>query len=270
METTDIYSSKAVDYAKYRLEYVPQAIAAIANHACLASGSVVADIGSGTGALCQHFLRLGCEVYAIEPNASMRREAERLLSGDSSFHSLAGQAESVPLPDASVELIVVGQAVHWFDPFESRKELRRALRPNGWVAFISNTLSSQPWLDELAQLLPSSENQGEETTPSAYLDDTDFMEYSFGNTVREGWDQFIGGARSAAAAPDSHDAAYSSFEEVHREVFETHSVDGLLEVVYSTDVVVGMFPKTTAEPGAALDRQGREPLETSAFGRGGK
>ena len=249
MATTNIYSSKAVDYAKHRLEYSPQAITAIAKVARLIPGSVLADIGSGTGALSQHFLRLGCEVHAIEPNGSMRREAERLLDGEPLFHSLAGKAESVPLPDASVTLITVGQAVHWFDPHESRKEFDRILKPEGWIAFVSNRISNQPWLAELVQLLPSSPNQGKGTSPSAYLNGTGSRQYFFENTIYESWDDFIGGVRSAASAPNSGDATYAGFERVHRKVFETHSVDGLLEIVYSTVVDVGIFPKRAAEQG---------------------
>jgi hypothetical protein len=176
----------------------------------------------------------------------MRREAERLLDGNPLFHSLTGKAESVPLPDSSVALITIGQAVHWFDPCESRKEFSRILKPGGWIAFISNKISAQPWLNELCQFLPSSAGQGKGTTPSAYLNGTDSGGYSFERTVRERWDEFIGGVRSAASAPGRQDPAYSAFEETHRKVFDAHSVDGLLEVVYSTDVIVGMFPKTTA------------------------
>ena len=73
--------------------------------------------------------------------------------------------------------------------------------------------------------------------------------HSFENAICEGWEQFIGGVRSAASAPDSEDATYSDFEEIHRKVFETHSVDGFLKVVYSTDVHVGVFPRKVAEQG---------------------
>jgi hypothetical protein len=143
------------------------------------------------------------------------------------------------LPDASVALIIVGQAVHWFDPRESRKEFRRILQPDGWVAFVANRIRSQPWLDELRQLLPSPPDQGRGTTPSAYLNGTESREYCFENMIRESWDGFIGGARSAASAPDPHEAAYAAFEDAHRQVFEAHSVGDVLEVLYSTDVVVG-------------------------------
>jgi ubiquinone/menaquinone biosynthesis C-methylase UbiE len=243
METTHIYSSKAVDYARYRFKYAPDAIDAVAEITHLSPDWVLADIGSGTGILSETFLRLGCRVYAIEPNVEMRREAERLLKGNPLFQSLDGKAESVPLPDASIDLITVGQAIHWFDSSESRKEFERILKPEGWIAFFSYKISDQPWLAELCRLLPSLPNQGKGTTPSTYLGDGDRKHYSFESTVYESWEQFIGGARSAASAPDPENAAYNDFVEIHRKVFETYNVDGLLEVVYSTYVDVGIFPK---------------------------
>ncbi len=137
MDPSNIYSSKAIDYARYRLQYAPEAIDAVAELTHITPEWVVADIGSGTGILSQAFLRLGCRVCAVEPNAAMRREAECMLNGNPLFQSLAGTAESVPLPDASVDLITVGQAVHWFDSYRSRQEFDRILKPNGWMAFFS-------------------------------------------------------------------------------------------------------------------------------------
>ena len=183
MENYNIYSSKAIDFTRYRLQYSPEAVNVVAKLTNLTPEWVVADIGSGTGILTQAFLRLGCRVCAVEPNDAMRREAERLLEGNPLFKSLSGTAESVPLPDASIDLTTVGLAVHWFDADRSRVEFDRILKPDGWIAFYSIKISEQPWFAELRQLLPSPPNMGTGTAPSAYLSGTECKNFSFENKI---------------------------------------------------------------------------------------
>ena len=100
--------------------------------------SVVADIGSGTGLSCRPFLLVGHEVRAVEPNAGMRHAAESLLGSRPSFRSLPGSAEATGLADHSVDLVVAGQAFHWFDLEASRKEFQRILKPPAPVLLMWN------------------------------------------------------------------------------------------------------------------------------------
>ena len=44
---------------------------------------------------------------------------------------LDGTAEQIPLPDASVDAVVVAQAFHWFDAPPALAEISRVLRPEG-------------------------------------------------------------------------------------------------------------------------------------------
>ena len=83
-------------------------------------GAVVADVGSGTGLLARVFLGRGHRVYGVEPNAAMRAAAGEDLRGFPAFVSVAGTAEQTTLPDAGVDLVVAGQAFHWFDPAPAR------------------------------------------------------------------------------------------------------------------------------------------------------
>ena len=52
--------------------------------------------------------------------------------------SLDGSAESTGLEENSVELITAGQAFHWFDVEEAKREFKRIMKPNGNVALIWN------------------------------------------------------------------------------------------------------------------------------------
>src|SRR6185436_12267524 len=73
----------------------------------------------------------------------------------SNFVSVAGIAEATTLAEHSVDLIVAGQAFHWFDRERTRTEFGRVLKPGGRIALIWNGLqtSSTPFLDAYELLL---------------------------------------------------------------------------------------------------------------------
>ena len=67
---------------------------------------------------------------------------------------LAGSAEELPLPDAAVDLVAVGQAFHWFDLDRALPELARVLRPGGRLALFYNSRdASVAWVRALAGLI---------------------------------------------------------------------------------------------------------------------
>ena len=72
----------------------------------------VADIGAGTGKLTRVVVELGAEVVAIDPDPAMLAELRTQVHGVPTF---VGSAERMPLPDASVDALLFGQAWHWVD-----------------------------------------------------------------------------------------------------------------------------------------------------------
>jgi SAM-dependent methyltransferase len=155
LNSTERFSSRVENYVKYRPSY-PAAVLELLSVRCeLAATSTVVDVGSGTGILTELLLETGAEVFAVEPNREMRAAAEQLLSDYGRFRSVAGSAEATTLPNACVDLITASQAFHWFDVQKSQRELRRILRPRGWVALIWNErpLEAVPLLDEYDTLL---------------------------------------------------------------------------------------------------------------------
>src|ERR1039457_822300 len=137
-DPTQRFSSRVEDYIRYRPSYPAEVIAYLERECGLTPQSRVADIGSGTGLLSELFLRFGCEVTGVEPNAEMRAAGERLLAAWLRFPSVNGRAETTTLPDRRAGLVSAGQAFHWFDSDAARAEFLRILEPGGWVALVWN------------------------------------------------------------------------------------------------------------------------------------
>jgi len=134
------FTARADDYAKYRPGY-PRGIIGILEHEVGFRGNqTVADIGSGTGLLTRLFLENGNRVFGVEPNPRMRHHAEEDLSAFRSFVSVMGTAEHTTLKAGSVDLVAMGQALHWFDPDRTAAELVRISRPNGSLCIAYNEM----------------------------------------------------------------------------------------------------------------------------------
>jgi ubiquinone/menaquinone biosynthesis C-methylase UbiE len=123
-------------YERWRPEYPPDAVAWLAERLGLTAGRTVLDLGAGTGKLTRALVDTGANVIAVEPGEAMLAELRRALPG---VEPLRGAAESIPLPDSSVDAITVGQAFHWFRHDEALPELHRVLRAGGSVALIWNS-----------------------------------------------------------------------------------------------------------------------------------
>lgn len=148
------FSDRAENYARHRPGYPAALYAYLRREAALPPGAPIADVGSGTGLLSKLFLEQGHPVIGIEPNQAMRLAGERYLAGFSGFRSLDGRAEALPLEDASVDLLVAGQAFHWFDATPFRREAQRVLRPDGHAALIWNRRDTEdPFVKDYNQLL---------------------------------------------------------------------------------------------------------------------
>jgi SAM-dependent methyltransferase len=98
--------------------------------------ATVLDLAAGTGKLTRLLLTRFARVIAVEPLAPMRAIIERLVP---EAESLAGSAEAIPLPDASVSALYVAEAFHWFggDPAVVA-EIERVLAPGGVLAVMWN------------------------------------------------------------------------------------------------------------------------------------
>ena len=155
-DSTERFTDRVTNYVRFRPGYPDELVEALETEGALAPGYVVADVGGGTGISAELFLRHGYRVVAVEPNAAMRTSAESWLGSNPSFDSAAGTAEATGLSNGCVDLVVAGQAFHWFDPAATRLEFARILRsPDRQVALFWNSrqVEDTPFLQEYERLL---------------------------------------------------------------------------------------------------------------------
>ena len=236
------------DYIRYRPSYPRQVVEVLARDCGLSAGSVVADVGSGTGFLSKLFLDVGCSVIGVEPNREMREAGERLLNGYAKFSSRDGRAEQTGLADASVDLAVAGQAFHWFDAAPTRAEFRRIVRAPRWVALVWNErLESGDFLLGYERLLQRY------ATDYAKVDHrridaqriTDFFEHrdwklaTFPNVQHFDWTGLRGRLESSSYAPRVGDANYEPLMRELRELFDAHQKNGTVDFAYDTNLYYG-------------------------------
>lgn len=111
----------------------------------------VIDLGAGTGKLTRSLLALGHRVTAVEPLDEMRAELQAAVPG---ARALVGSAESIPLPDASADVVTCAQAFHWFDHAKALPEIARVLRPGGRLALVWNSRDDRdPWMARLSAII---------------------------------------------------------------------------------------------------------------------
>jgi len=124
IEPSRSFDRAATEYERARPDYPDGLLDPLP----LEPDATVLDLGAGTGKLTRVLARRYRRVIAVEPLDGMRAILERVVPAADSF---AGAAESIPLPDASVDGVFVGQAFHWFANEEAVTEIARVLRPGG-------------------------------------------------------------------------------------------------------------------------------------------
>jgi SAM-dependent methyltransferase len=148
------FADVADDYEYGRPGYSPPVIAAVGRALDLAPRARVVDVGAGTGKLSRALASGGYDVVGVEPLPALR---ERLRATVADVEALAGTAEALPLPDASVDAVVCADAFHWFDGPRAITEFARVIRPGGGLALLWNLEEDVPdapaWQLELRALL---------------------------------------------------------------------------------------------------------------------
>ena len=106
-------------------------------------GETAVDVGSGTGANTARLAATvdpGGSATGVEPNPALREVAARRAQATGSTAVFVdGTAGALPLPDASVDVLVCERVLqHVDDPDAAVTEFARVLRPGGRVALLDS------------------------------------------------------------------------------------------------------------------------------------
>ena len=241
--STERFSSRVDNYVRYRPSYPPGAIELLRQHCGLTRGAVVADIGSGTGILTQLLLPHAARVVAVEPNEPMRAAAESALRADPRFVSVHGGAEATTLQSESVDLVVAGQAFHWFKVGPARVEALRIARPGAHGALLWNEhrTNGSPFLADYERLLRHHAPEYDAVLGSR-VDESAMREFlggsmeraSFLNQRSFSFEGLRGLLMSASYAPEAGHPEHEPLLAGLAKVFAAHQEDGRVLFPYVT------------------------------------
>jgi SAM-dependent methyltransferase len=108
------------------------------------NGLDVVELGCGTAYVSAWLAKRGARPVGVDPTPAQLETARRCMTETGiEFPLIEAPGESVPLPDASADLVVseYGASI-WADPYKWIPEAARLLRPGGWLVFLrGSTLS---------------------------------------------------------------------------------------------------------------------------------
>jgi SAM-dependent methyltransferase len=246
------FTGRAGYYSSYRPRYPDQVVTHLEDEGVLKTGSLIADIGAGTGISSELLLRRGYGVVAVEPNEDMRKLAEASLARYPGYSSTGGTAEDTKLEAASVDCVLAAQAFHWFDPPRARREFRRVLRPGGRVVLLWNRRrKGVPFLEAYEQLLrdhcpdyvarqKKDREEIHSTVADFYGGHGAFRFLRIDNSrLVEGFDALLGGVMSASYAPLPGDWRHATLVDGLRVLFDRFAVEGRLSFEYDLHIYWG-------------------------------
>ncbi|OOG61622.1 SAM-dependent methyltransferase [Rhodanobacter sp. B04] len=249
LQSTARFSDRVDDYVRYRPDYPPALLDWLQREQGVDTRWRVADIGAGTGISSKMFLDAGYRVTAVEPNAPMRAAAQHSLGAYDGFHAVDGAADATGLADASVDLVAVAQAFHWFDEEATRREFARILRPRGLAAIWWNSrrLTGTRFLEGYEALLQAygtdytsvAERYADDARMRAWFGDGWRGSASFEHGQRLDFEALRGRLMSSSYAPQAGHPMHGPMLHALRELFDACSEHGTVSFDYVTRIFAG-------------------------------
>ena len=119
-------------YAKYRDIYPPELYARLHALGVGKAGTSWLDVGTGTGVLPLHLYMYGAKVIGTDISETQIAAAKAAAAEKGArIEFMVSPAETLPLPDNSVDCVTAAQCFWYFDREAFIAELRRVMKPGG-------------------------------------------------------------------------------------------------------------------------------------------
>jgi SAM-dependent methyltransferase len=129
------FAREAQAYARGRPEYPVAVDQWLRDSLQLDETRTVVDLGAGTGKFTRRLLATGANIIAVEPVQEMLAQLSLVVP---SVAARSGTAEDIPVNNGAVDAVVCAQAFHWFATEAAVAEIRRVLKPGGFLGLIWN------------------------------------------------------------------------------------------------------------------------------------
>jgi SAM-dependent methyltransferase len=144
MDFKDNFSKQSGIYARFRPQYPPELYTYLAS--LTTQHETAWDCGTGNGQAAIGLAELYQHIIATDPS---EQQIANAFSHPNITYKVE-KAEETSIPDHSIDLVTVANALHWFDFEAFYKEVRRTLKPNGIIAaWAYQNPSISPELDSI-------------------------------------------------------------------------------------------------------------------------
>ena len=253
MDNTTLFSGRVDDYKRFRPTYPQAIIGFLKKVGAFSPQSVAADIGAGTGILTRMLITECQQVFAVEPNQDMYRALEELKHSHPAWdiQLVSATGENTTLETSSIDLITIASALHWLDLDSAKKEFRRILKPDGYIAIFYNErdrehdVFQQEYQAVFARYFPDRKPGGHNRfsiNDYRRFFDGEMTTYTVLHRQEVDYEGLVGLSRSKSSYPKENRALCEQIERDLQQVFERFKKpDGLIDLTYYACVYLGQF-----------------------------